>query len=149
MSGEQTPFSKWYEAHKVGFNAARKAKYHSDPEYRESVLSRQRKSRKSKPREAPPSEKAYREINGVQVEVFRMGYVSQTINKSEKTIRAWESSGLIPEPTIQGKHRYYTREQVKLLQHFSAVMDQVRYDRALREITIQSASANIHNEWEQ
>lgn len=148
MSREQTPFSKWYEANKVGFNAERKAKYHSDPAYREAVLDRQRNARRSNPRPSVSTEKLYRDVNGEQVQVFRMGHVSQVINRSEKTIRAWESAGIIPTPTIPGKHRCYTQGQLALLKHFSAVMDQVRYNNSLREIAVQAASANLHNEWE-
>lgn len=140
-------FSKWYETNKDGFNVRRKQKYHSDPEYREKVIQRQREARKKNPRPSTASDKHYRTINGDQVEVFRIGHVVEAISRSEKTIRTWESEGLIPAPSIEGKHRYYTQEQVSLLKEFSELMEQVRYDKALREFAIQKKSGEIHEKW--
>lgn len=140
-------FRKWYDKNGEGYNVRRKQRYHSDPEYREKVIARQREARKNNPRPSTASDKHYRVVAGAQVEVFRIGYVVEAISRSEKTIRTWEAEGLIPPPTIEGKHRYYTQGQVLLLKEFSELMDQVRYDKALREFAIHKKSHEVHAKW--
>lgn len=142
-------FQKWYEANKEGFNVRRKLKYQTDPDYRNKVIDRQRKARKENPRPSQASDQHFRTVAGKQVEVFRIGHVVAQISRSEKTIRTWEAEKLIPQPSIAGKHRYYTQHQVTLLREFSELMEQVRYDKALREFAILKKSQELHSNWKE
>jgi DNA-binding transcriptional MerR regulator len=77
-----------------------------------------------------------------------MGMVVDLTGRSEKTIRGWEDSGLIPKPTVDGKHRYYTHKQLGLLVQFSAFLEEVRYDRALRQAKVNVKSQELYAQWE-
>lgn len=141
----KTAYRKWYQSNKQAFNAKRKAKYHSDPEVREKAINNAKKYRESNPREK--EEKHFREINGKQVEVFRIGATAEFIGRSEQSIREWQRKGWIPPCTIDSDHRYFTIKQIKLLQEFADFVSQVRYDRAIRELAIKKKSSELYMKW--
>lgn len=144
---EKNSFNKWYAEHGTAYNTARKNRYHTDPEYRERVLERQRRQRQSRPVAQEEHRPQFRTVGGVEVEVFRIGQVVAQVGRSEKTIRNWEASGWIPKPTVEGSHRYYTGNQVALIGELSALLNEVRYARALRDSMIQQKSLEIAKRW--
>lgn len=139
-------FNKWYEANKERFNEERKKKYHSDPAVREKYIERQKAYRKNAPHVDKPQTKL---VNGVEVEVFRIGYAASFVGRSEDVIRRWEKEQIIPKPSIEGgKHRYYTKTQLVLMKELSEVLDVLKDNREAMELAIVKKSGEIHLLWE-
>lgn len=145
---KRSPFSKWYESNKEKLAQKRAAKYKADPDYRQKALERSAKQRANNPRPKVTDERHFREINGQQVEVFRIGVVAARIGRDEQTIRLWEDKELIPKPTAPGKHRYYTQHQVALMRELAETIGFSRYDAVIRRAAITEKSQFIHSQWE-
>jgi len=142
----QTAYRKWYKAHRLEFNKARKERYEKDEEARKAIVERQRQYRLEKPR-TPADGKHYRKVKGKEVQVFRIGVVSEMIGRDEQAIRIWEKAGRIPKPSIPGTHRYYTMGQVKLLTEWVELIDLVRYDHKVRVLALPKKSEEIKALW--
>ena len=147
--GKYTPFGVWYDTHKDEFNEKRKARYDNDPDYRESVLQRQREYRRThkslvKPK---PLVKKARNYNGRMVLVFRISHVSEAIGVSVQTIVAWEAQGLIPGTTVEANQRYYTNYQISLLKEFAKNTMRDRYNRVNRDQMVKEYSEQLHINW--
>jgi len=146
----------YYEKNKNELSAKRKAAYRADPERRAKAQLRQaRVRREAKERRSDAGEELiYRTIDGVKVQVFRIGAVAKKIGKSVETIRKWESTGIIPLPLpvdrdVSATHRYYTQHQVDLLAKLSAEADKYRYARgtSIRRDTVNKMSQYIAENW--
>lgn len=148
-TNEAKYFHRWYEANKEGFNARRRMRYRSDPEYRDKLVERQREARAKHPRPSQAKDYSIRVVGGSKKKVFRIGYVVEAIGRSEMTIRNWERKGIIPKPSVVSQHRYYTKRQVKLLKELSELLTQVRYNPKLRDFAIHQKSNEIYGMWEQ
>lgn len=141
-------FKQWYAKNKDELNAARKERYHSDPEYRQKIIERQKIARHKKPRPVTPIERrSFREIDGKKTQVFRIGAVCEYAGCSERTLRGWEQDGLIPPPTIPGRHRVYTEHQALLLRGFARRLLQLRYDRRSRKRIAEFLSESVKSQW--
>jgi predicted site-specific integrase-resolvase len=53
-------------------------------------------------------------INGVEVELFYIGVLAESLGRSSQTVRKWEISGLLPPPIFRDKsnRRMYSKEQI-------------------------------------
>lgn len=128
------------------YNAKRRERYRIDSAYREHIKEVQREKRERAPKVNRVEVVKYANINGVDVEVFRVGTVLKEIGVSHKSLLNWEADGLIPKPTIEGVHRRYTRYQIELLSYFYQVMVSTRYFKR-RSGVIAEASNKIHSDW--
>lgn len=138
-------FNAWYTRNKEKFNQLRREKYHSTPELREKYVERQRGYRKSA---AVVGKPRLRKIDGMEVEVFRIGYTSKVVGRSEDVIRRWESEKIIPKPLVLGgKHRYYTKVQVLLMKELAELMDVLKGDPETYNLAIVKKSGEIHLLW--
>lgn len=145
---EKTKYQRWYEANKEELSKRRKALYQNDPEHRAEVKKRQREYRKNHPPESRAGASRFKEINGIQVEVFRIGDACKMIGREEQTIRGWEEKGVIPRPSVEGVHRNYTKNQIVLMRELAQLIDQLRYDKDALQDAITSKSQEIHQLWE-
>jgi hypothetical protein len=55
-----------------------------------------------------------KEFEGKEYETYPLTWVVEEINSSVPSIKRWEYQGIIPE-TLFGTHRFYTKNQIKLL----------------------------------
>lgn len=138
-------WSRWYEKNAASHNEKRKAKYHSDPEYRQKVLESRKEARRNAPK--PEVIEHFKVIKGKKVQVVRVGEASEHINRDPQVIRIWEREGKIPRPTVPGAHRYYTMGQLALLKEFADLMTEVRYSRLEREAAVKAKSAELFAQW--
>ncbi len=148
-SRENSAFKAWYEKNKESLSEQRKRRYEADPEFRDAVLARAAQWRRDNPEKTSRVGQArLKEINGHKVECFRMSEACRRIGCSDQSIRDWEASGLIPKPTLQSAHRYYTARQIELLGDFFKFMTSVRYDKLNRTQLIARKSSELHDRWE-
>lgn len=139
-------FKQWYERNKETYNHKRKLRYQSDPNVRAKAIMDARRARAENRFGTREPQPTLREVNGKEVQVFRMGDVVAATKRGEKTIRVWEQQGLIPKPSIPGKHRLYTAQQVKLLGDFAKSLEAYRYGPS-RDLAVKKQSLLIHSLW--
>lgn len=141
-------FTTWYEKHKEKFNSNRKSRYQNDPEYRELVKSRSRRYREENPGRNRLSEGApFREINGKQVRVYKIGQVAGITGASIQALRKWEREGVIPKTLFPGEYRYYTEHQVELLSAFYQEVKKARYSPLARGSVINAQKQILESQW--
>lgn len=112
---------EWYEKNKEDHNQKRRERYDNDPEYREKVRAQARESAKKR-REANPTVTGvyYRELNGVQVQVFKASEIAEEAGINVRTLKTDEKTGKIPLMSFEGRHRVYTQHQKDSLIAFYA-----------------------------
>lgn len=141
-------FKKWYGKNSKKLSEERKARYHSDPEYREQAIQRAREYRATRTRTSvPTAAQRMVVVDGKEVEVFRIGQVTDTIGASAGFIRKMETAGVIPKPKIESAHRYYLAHQVTLLKNFVAEVFQYPINSAARSDAIEKQKTLIHKSW--
>jgi hypothetical protein len=138
----------WYKNNKESYNANRKEKRDSDPDFRAKLAEKQKEYRQSKPPH-DPDQPRIKKIGGRKFQVFRIGDAATACNRSIQAIRIWEREGKIPKPSVPGGHRYYTHHQIDLLVEFSEVMDEVRYAPEVRAAAIEEKAKEIAAKWTQ
>ncbi|ANO57626.1 hypothetical protein [Vibrio phage vB_VhaS-a] len=109
----------WYEKNKDTHNRNRRDRYQNDPEYREAIQQRARERARER-REARKGEEPVitRELNGVNVRVFRHSEVAEMCGVSPRKMKADELKGKIPNMSFEGRNRVYTEAQRDLLISF-------------------------------
>lgn len=145
---KKAKFREWYATNKAVVNAKRQKKYEEDEAYRLSTLARAAAWREQNPAASRAGASRFKVVKGKEVEAFRITEVGKMIGRSDQTIRDWEARGLIPRPTIESAHRYYTKHQVKLLQELCDIAEVVRGEtREVSGEAIASKSKAIHKLW--
>jgi len=129
MRAQEKKFDRWYQTNRDEHNRKRREQYAKDPARREKA---RRQAREYRERTREPREKA----GFVRVQVgpdrsvlcWRIGKVADYLGRYTKTLRVWESAGLIPAPTVRFDHRrVYTEEQVSLIAALSRFLKKNRY----------------------
>ena len=119
-------FKKWYDENGDRLNKARRARYETDEAYRKSVLQTNRASRRKRQGEDEGEKKAEKKAQKVEVsdawrvvevdgkEYLTIGALARVLGKSVKTLRLWESKGILEEtPNRSPKgERLYSPDQV-------------------------------------
>lgn len=55
-------------------------------------------------------------VDGVEVELYTIGYTAKLLKKSVETVRAWERAKIIPKPMYKtGKVRLYHPKEVEAM----------------------------------
>lgn len=130
--GEQRPtFRAWYEKNHEGWNEKRRGRYATDPDYRATVLERNRKHRNEKKIETqsereearaaqlytpkPGFKKFVTMVGGKKVTQFTIGRYAQRLGVSVQAIRLWERNGVIEGPLTRasGNQRVYTEVEIE------------------------------------
>lgn len=107
-----TPFHRWYDRHKDEYNQRRRERYHSDPEYREKVLSLARKS----------------DTSTTIPEGFSLiGDAAEQVGRNPYTLKTWEMKGFVPIALKINNCRVYSAQQIALLKELAAFLDQNHY----------------------
>jgi DNA-binding transcriptional MerR regulator len=124
-------FTQWYEQNAPSFNAKRRSRYETDPEYRAKVLEMNRKNREKRQAERAKEDKArkkavkvvaspaWKEFEGEAAggetsNYVTIGAVAKAIRRSTQSVRLWEKQGLIPETPYRNQRgdRLYTPQMV-------------------------------------
>jgi len=122
-------FSQWYASNGERLNENRRNRYHTDPEYRQRVLEKNRESRrkrreeslKNRPPKPPkdPNDRKWKTVSvryeGKKQEAYTIGALAQKLGCSIQAIRLWERQGVIPNAPLRSPtgDRLYTPEAVK------------------------------------
>ena len=140
----QEKFAKWYELHGDERNAKRRDKYRKNKAFREAEKKRVQAHRESNPSSGPRI--TYRELDGKDAVVVRIGEAANRAGTSPEIIRRYEAEGLIPLPTWDDEpQRLYTHAQCKLIKE---IADLRRETRAHSENeAIQKLVARIFKRW--
>lgn len=130
---QRSSFNAWYDRNAASYNAERKRRYHEDPEIREEA------------RLAAANYRKRVAEGGVELPALRGGLytsarVAALLGISTQTLRNWEARGMIPKPTLPGKHRLYTKRQVELLSALIAAETRSEFE---------IARTNLFVEWEE
>lgn len=110
---------KWYVNNAEDSKEKLNAEYKENPQVRELKIARAKGYREKRKAGAKVERVYYREINGMDVEVYSLGYVADQVGSYSQMLINFEKRGWIPVPTIEEHHRLYTQKQA--LQIISAV----------------------------
>jgi DNA-binding transcriptional MerR regulator len=120
-------FKEWYERNKPEFNARRRERYTTDPEYRKRVLEMNRKNREKRQKVVSKEDRdrkaaikfspapSWKEFEGADgVTMVTIGALAKLLNRSAQSIRLWEKHNVIPATTHRNSRgdRLYSPEQV-------------------------------------
>ncbi len=139
-------YRRWYAKNKAEFNKKRREKYKKDSNYREKAIANTHSYRERGPATVM-EDSLYRELNGKNIEVFRISTVGQQIGRSVQAIRQWERSGIIPKPLFDGGHRMYTKKQITLMKRVVKASDKWRYRQEKYSQVMGDLSIVIHERW--
>lgn len=120
-------FRRWYAENGEALNQSRKRRYQEDPEYKAKVLEGNRQARAARREQArlaaAPAEQAKKVLTklptwrGVVVgadTLMTIGALASTAGVTVQTVRSWERTGNIPEPTARTEAgvRLYSQEML-------------------------------------
>lgn len=73
-------------------------------------------------------EKLVRLPNGTQITVFSRFKVAQALNRTVRTIRTWDKSGILPEPIfkLRDGRRWYSAQEIRI---FKMLLEQEGLNR--------------------
>lgn len=139
---------RWYAAHSKEYNSKRRQAYANDPDLRAKAQQRAKEYRAKRAEGKKIERVLTRIVNGVEQEVFSSGYAAQQIGKTPQSLRAWETKGWLPKPTIEGKHRLYTYGQVAWVGALNTFLDSVGGARKVTEENSKDFLTMLHREWD-
>lgn len=115
--GRSEYFRDYYESNRDDINRKRKRRYHTDPEYKKSVLMASQNYRDK--HRSPPKIKLPRYSaptveetgDGGEVMLFSVGAFARFLTRSVQAITHWEKGGVLPPTPYRDDrgHRFYTR----------------------------------------
>lgn len=118
-------FASWYGKNKDDRNDRRRAKYRKDKAFREAEKARVQAHREQSPSTGPRV--TFRELNGTDVVVVRIGAAAELAGTTPEIIRRYESEGLIPIPTWDDEpQRLYTKAQCALIKRLADLRRETR-----------------------
>lgn len=140
---EKSKFMQWYSENREDFNKKRRERYKNDASYRDARLKKSRgASRRVMHRDG-----LITIFNGnVPVEVYTSGVLSKMIGISPTSIRLLERSGVLPRPTIESAHRYYTENQAQVAKEIVGLRKRFLKSEIVKE-EFESELVNLHNKW--
>lgn len=116
-------FKNWYAINSERFNAIRKERYNTDPEYRERVIQANKESKaRNKTERKVTRGVAARNVttpDGLK-QLFTVSGVAQLLQVSPQAIRKWEAEGKISPPEYRSedkvRSRLYTQEEIEAIE---------------------------------
>lgn len=104
---------KYYDANKEKILEAKRQRYASDPNYRESILNKARDTRKAARHDGP----ILIEVGGLKEESLTVADLAEALGKSVSTINHWQGTGTIPDTPFHNSagHRLYTEGMVQAI----------------------------------
>ena len=141
---------KWYLDNAEESKEKLNAEYRDKPEVREVKITRAKDYREKRKAGAKVERVYYREINGLDVEVYSLGYVADQVGTYSQMLINFEKRGWIPTPTIKEHHRLYTQRQALLIINTVKLYKKLGKQKLKRDETNQRMLGNRHNiqeEW--
>ena len=138
---------RWYRSHSEEYNTKRRDRYSKDPSIREKAQLRAKLYRDSKRNGRAIERELYRTVNGSNVQVYTSGQVAEIIGRTPQMLRNWQSNGWIPQPSIPGKHRLYTDNQVDLIDEFNTTLMDAGGAKRITVDGIQKLSSYVYDGW--
>lgn len=142
----------YYESRKEELSRKRKEKYHSDPEYRASVIRRSVEYRKKLQNDRktlvqlgviPDARKFLRRefvvFKGKEVPAYGICHVADVVGRNRRTIKLWVDTGIIPDTGFKSKwgSMLFTEEMVDVIHQCVSTVDRVRVDSDMRDRIIE------------
>lgn len=129
MAETQTDyFQQYYKKNRGKINASRKERYHTDPEYRDRVLSASRKYRdknRVSPRVRIPRHQTPLEVelpSGETIKLYSVGAFAVFLGRSVQSINHWEREkdgrkGVLPKTPYRDERgfRFYTEAMMRVV----------------------------------
>lgn len=138
---------RWYSSHSEEYNTKRRDRYSKDQSIREKAQLRAKTYRESKRSGRKIEREVYRTLNGTTEQVYTSGQVAEIIGRTPQMLRNWQSNGWIPQPTIPGKHRLYTENQVQLIDDFNIDLADSGGAKRITVEGVKKLSSYVYEEW--
>lgn len=138
---------RWYNSHAKEYNEKRRDRYSKDPSMREKAQLRAKMYRDSKRKGREIERVVYRTLNGSMEEVYTSGQVAEIIGCTAQMLRNWQGNGWIPAPTIPGKHRLYTENQVDLIDDFNGRLAENGGAKQIKADKLKELILYVRDEW--
>jgi MerR HTH family regulatory protein len=136
VAGSETPFKRWYKAHKLELAAKRKHKYDTDPEYKQKVKDSANAHRAAKKAAARTRPEGYD---------VTQAKAAEELGITEYLLRAWAERGWYPQPLESKGRKYFTMGQVQLLKALVNYITEVK-GKSDSDV-FKSINANIFSNW--
>lgn len=107
-------YKRWYDKNKQKLADRRRARYHSDPDYRAKAIENRRRSLPA----VEPLPEGY---------VHTFSDVAHALDVSLWKLRDWRNKNYYPEPHEHGRGLYFTEAQVALLLQLRNFMNTVSH----------------------
>lgn len=111
----QQRYQRWYGNKGDDRNSRRRETYASDADVRSANQQRSRAWRANRAAGAKVEREVYRYVGDKRVRVWSLGQISDMTGYAVSTLRLLVSQDELPEPSLPGKHRYYTGAEVKII----------------------------------
>lgn len=113
-TSQQSAYQKWYEQNKKQLSDRRKARYASDPAYRQRALDNKKNQVQRAQSERQPLPTQY---------VYNLTQLAQELGVSEWALRDWRNKGYYPTPHQHSRSLWFTEDQrglmAKLAEHMA------------------------------
>jgi hypothetical protein len=134
-AGRRT-FTDWYNENRTRLSEVRKARYRSDPEYRQRAVQRAAEYRARTRTEKPP-------IDGLT-----SGQVCEHLGISSWTLHRWAAAGYYPPPGRVDGRLVFTLTQLKLLELIKAFFEKYpRRAASKHKDELASVVDVVHHNW--
>ena len=115
-------YRNWYARNKESFNERRRDRYARDDDHRKVSRRHYSKYLEGVRLGKLHSQRYFREIDGVEAEVYTMGQISEWCQRSRNTLNGWRAKGWIPPCTVEGDRAYYTWTQLLWIEELSLLL---------------------------
>lgn len=146
---------EWWERNKQEVLDKRRSRYHSDPEYRQSVLDRSKRYREERKAKAAATPKTIT-INGKALKALTVAEVYKIAGIDAERLKYYQRQGYVPPALVSRPSRLYTVQQAEHIRQLTDFL-QRKADDLRRPQTPEGKAASaqlkgitqaIHSTWE-
>jgi len=137
-------YRDWYAKNRERIAAKKRERYQKDKAYRDAVIQRARDRAKKLTGSGEAQKGTVRSlvVDGVRRDVLTSTAVATMAGRTRRVIQAWEDAGWIPQPTLPGDHRCYTRGQAQLVRKVALALD-----KGLSGPEFEAVVAEVAEQW--
>ena len=132
----------YYGKNKDELLEKKRARYHSDPEYRQRQIEAARAYRKKVSENKPPITVEYGDSRAF---AYRVRVLAERVNRSVSTINHWQRLGVLPQTPFysDGGHRLYTDDMITVVSQVLSMMPKPSSDEAAFRAAILTGWKNM------
>jgi len=135
-------FTDWYKKNAKKLNEQRRARYATDPDYREKALQASKNWRDNNPDH-------HRTRRANKPELLTIGQAAEVLESCPQTLRGIEARKLIPMAKKGVGHRKYTPAQVELMRPLIQYLQETHYTVPGYKKRVQELSKQVKTNWKE